>query len=40
VTSELPDLLPTLPDLLRPGLRIVFVGFNPSVYAALKGWLA
>jgi TDG/mug DNA glycosylase family protein len=29
--------LPTLPDLLRPGLAVVFVGFNPSVYAALKG---
>lgn len=26
-----------LSDLLRPGLRIVFVGINPSVYSAQKG---
>jgi len=27
----------TLPDLLAPGLRLVFVGINPSVYAAERG---
>jgi double-stranded uracil-DNA glycosylase len=27
----------TLPDLLAPGLRILFVGFNPSVRAARLG---
>lgn len=27
----------TLPDLLSPGLRIVFVGINPSIYSARHG---
>ena len=27
----------TLPDLLRPGLDIVFVGINPSLYSVAKG---
>ena len=27
----------TLPDLLRPGLKIVFVGINPSVFSAQRG---
>ena len=27
----------TLPDLLRPGLDIVFVGINPSVYSVERG---
>jgi TDG/mug DNA glycosylase family protein len=27
----------TLPDLLEPGLDIVFVGINPSVYSAERG---
>jgi len=27
----------TLPDLLGPGLRILFVGYNPSVRSALLG---
>jgi len=27
----------TLPDLLRPGLDVVFVGINPSIYSARKG---
>jgi TDG/mug DNA glycosylase family protein len=27
----------TLPDLLGHGLRVVFVGINPSVYSATKG---
>lgn len=27
----------TLPDLLRTGLDIVFVGINPSIYSAEKG---
>lgn len=27
----------TLPNLLAPGLRLVFVGINPSVYAAERG---
>ena len=29
--------LPTLPDLLAPGLHLVFVGINPSVYSAERG---
>jgi TDG/mug DNA glycosylase family protein len=28
---------PTLPDLLGPGLAVVFVGINPSVYSAEHG---
>jgi TDG/mug DNA glycosylase family protein len=28
---------PSLPDLLRPGLDIIFVGINPSLYSAEKG---
>lgn len=28
---------PTLPDLLAPGLRLLFVGFNPSIRAAQVG---
>jgi double-stranded uracil-DNA glycosylase len=28
---------PTLPDLLRHGLAVVFVGINPSVYSAARG---
>jgi TDG/mug DNA glycosylase family protein len=28
---------PTLPDLLEPGLRLVFVGINPSIYAVERG---
>jgi TDG/mug DNA glycosylase family protein len=27
----------TLPDLLRPGLKIVFVGINPSLFSAERG---
>lgn len=27
----------TLPDLLRPGLDLVFVGINPSLYSAERG---
>ncbi len=27
----------TLPDYLRPGLQVVFVGINPSVYAVQRG---
>jgi TDG/mug DNA glycosylase family protein len=27
----------TLPDLLAPGLRVVFVGINPSSYSAARG---
>jgi double-stranded uracil-DNA glycosylase len=27
----------TLPDLLRPGLRIVFVGINPSLFSVQRG---
>lgn len=29
--------LQTLPDLLRPGLRLVFVGINPGLYSAARG---
>jgi TDG/mug DNA glycosylase family protein len=28
---------PTLPHLLRPGLRLVFIGHNPSIYSAEAG---
>ncbi len=28
---------PTLPDYLAPGLRLVFVGINPAVYAVQRG---
>lgn len=28
---------PTLPDYLKPGLKLVFVGINPSTYAVQKG---
>jgi TDG/mug DNA glycosylase family protein len=28
---------PTLPDLLAPNLRLVFVGINPSLYAVERG---
>jgi double-stranded uracil-DNA glycosylase len=27
----------TLPDLLQPGLQLVFVGINPSVYSVQRG---
>lgn len=27
----------TLPHFLRPGLRIVFIGYNPSIYSAEAG---
>jgi TDG/mug DNA glycosylase family protein len=30
-----PDL--TLPDILEPGLDLVFVGINPSIYSAMRG---
>src|SRR5437868_14609564 len=29
--------LDTLPDLLRPGLAVVFVGINPSSYSVARG---
>ena len=28
---------PTLPHLLRPGLRLVFIGYNPAIYSAEAG---
>jgi G:T/U-mismatch repair DNA glycosylase len=28
---------PTLPDLLRDGLAVVFVGINPSLYSVAQG---
>jgi TDG/mug DNA glycosylase family protein len=31
------DIGPTLPDLLRHGLDIVFVGINPSLYSVERG---
>src|SRR6266545_6364508 len=33
--SAPPDL--TLPDVLAPGLDLVFVGINPSIYSAQRG---
>ena len=32
-----PDEMRTLPDLLGPGLALVFVGLNPSEYSAREG---
>src|SRR5262249_548654 len=29
--------MPSLPDYLQPGLRLVFVGFNPSMRSAAIG---
>lgn len=28
---------PTLPVLVRPGLRLVFIGYNPAIYSAEAG---
>jgi TDG/mug DNA glycosylase family protein len=28
---------PTLPHLLRPGLKVVFIGYNPAIYSAEAG---
>lgn len=28
---------PTLPDLIVPGLRVIFVGINPSIYSVERG---
>jgi mismatch-specific thymine-DNA glycosylase len=28
---------PPLPVLLRPGLRLVFIGYNPAIYSAERG---
>jgi len=28
----------TMPDLIRPGLRILFCGINPSLYSAVVGY--
>lgn len=35
-TIEVYDF-PTLPDLLAPGLRLAFVGINPSIYSVERG---
>ena len=35
--SNGPENMRTLPDLLTPGLRLVFVGLNPSEYSAREG---
>jgi TDG/mug DNA glycosylase family protein len=32
-----PDIGDTLPDLLKDGLRVVFVGINPSLYSVARG---
>ncbi len=29
--------LPTLPHYIRPGLRVLFIGYNPAVYSAEAG---
>ena len=29
--------IPTLPHYLRPGLRLLFIGYNPAIYSALAG---
>jgi len=35
--TGVPPEAPTLPDLLREGLDIVFVGINPSIFSAQRG---
>ncbi len=35
--AESPMELPTLPDYLKEGLDIVFVGLNPSLYSVKEG---
>ena len=36
--TELPCSYPgSLPHLLRPGLRLVFIGYNPAIYSARAG---
>jgi TDG/mug DNA glycosylase family protein len=37
VPSGPPDDVPTLLDLLAPGLRVVFIGINPSIYSVERG---
>lgn len=32
-----PPLPPTLPHLLRPGLRVLFIGYNPAIFSAAAG---
>jgi TDG/mug DNA glycosylase family protein len=32
-----PSIVPTLTDLLAPGIEILFVGINPSIYSAQAG---
>lgn len=36
-SSLSPQDAATLPDLLRPGLQVVFVGINPSLYSVQQG---
>ncbi len=36
-THNMPDMPPTLPDLLTPGLDLVFVGINPGERSAARG---
>jgi hypothetical protein len=36
-TRNMRPAAPTLPDLLRDGLEVVFVGINPSVFSATRG---
>jgi len=35
--ASAPDALATLPDLLRDGLAVIFVGINPSIYSVQQG---
>ncbi|HEX7103807.1 MAG TPA: mismatch-specific DNA-glycosylase [Nitrolancea sp.] len=35
--SPSPDEEPTLPDLLTPGLQVVFIGINPSRFSVERG---
>ncbi len=35
--KDVPEGMRTLPDLLEPGLTLVFVGLNPSEYSAKEG---
>jgi TDG/mug DNA glycosylase family protein len=35
--TQTPYDFETLPDLLKPGLRLVFVGINPSLYSVHRG---
>src|SRR6185295_11357793 len=36
-TENRESKIPSLPHLLEPGLRLVFIGYNPAIYSAEAG---